>query len=157
MFAGNFAPVDWMFCNGQLLSISEYSTLFNLIGTTYGGDGQQTFALPNLQSRVPVCQGNTFVLGQPGGAEQVTLTVAELPAHTHAFSASTTTGNSSSPANNVAANSAVILPYYNAAGKTAMAASAITFAGSSQPHENRQPFLCIEFIISLFGIYPSPG
>src|SRR5581483_1808798 len=99
MFAGNFAPAGWMFCDGQLLPISEYETLFNLIGTTYGGDGQETFALPDLRGRLPLHQGNGFILAETGGAEEVTLTASQLPAHNHALLASTSPGTENSPAN----------------------------------------------------------
>src|SRR5881296_735264 len=102
MFGGNFAPAGWMFCQGQLLPIAEYETLFNLIGTTYGGDGQSTFALPDLQGRLPVHQGNGYQLAQAGGAEQVTLTVNQIPTHSHATLASTATASSNDPTNNVA-------------------------------------------------------
>src|SRR5215207_9636074 len=101
MFAGNFPPVGWMFCDGQLLPISENETLFNLIGTTYGGDGQSTFALPNLQSRIPIHQGSGFVIGEAGGAEEITLTVQQIPSHSHAFLASASPGNANSPTGNV--------------------------------------------------------
>jgi microcystin-dependent protein len=114
MFGGNFAPLSWAFCNGQTLPISEFAALFNLIGTTYGGDGQTTFALPNLQGRLPVHQGNGFAMGQVGGSETVTLTTAQLPAHPHSFQANPGTGSQKSPANNVPAaigtGSALISP-----------------------------------------------
>src|SRR5712671_4781371 len=113
MFAGNFAPAGWMFCEGQLLPISEYETLFNLIGTTYGGDGQSTFALPDLRGRLPIHQGAGFTLAQNGGAEQVTLTVSQIPAHTHPFLASGNLASGSSPANQLPAitQAATITPY----------------------------------------------
>src|SRR5512136_928486 len=120
MFAGNFAPAGWMLCQGQLLAISENETLFNLIGTTYGGDGQSTFALPNLQSRVPVHQGTGFTLAQTGGEEQVTLTVNQIPAHTHIPQANSGTGAQTSPSGNVWANSANF-PYSSNAPTAAMA------------------------------------
>src|SRR6202165_5378460 len=101
MFAGNFAPAGWMFCEGQLLPISEYETLFNLIGTTYGGDGQSTFALPDLRGRLPLHQGNGFTLAETGGVEEVTLTVSQIPAHNHPFLATTNLANQVSAANNV--------------------------------------------------------
>ena len=154
MFAGNFAPAGWMLCQGQILPISEYDTLFNLIGTTYGGDGQSTFALPNLQSRVPVHQGNGFTFAQTGGEEQVTLTVNQIPAHGHVPQANSGTGTQASPAGNVWANSANF-PYSNNAPTAAMAPQAISPDGGSQPHDNMIPFLAINFIISLFGVFPS--
>src|ERR1700745_376471 len=103
MFAGNFAPAGWMFCEGQLLPISEYETLVNLIGTTYGGDGQSTFALPDLRGRIPMHFGNGFTLAESGGAEEITLTVAQTPAHSHAFLASSDTANTPNPGTNVLA------------------------------------------------------
>jgi microcystin-dependent protein len=154
MFGVNFAPQGWAFCNGQLLPISEYSELFNLIGTTYGGDGVNTFALPNLQSRVPVHIGSGFVLGAIGGAETVTLTVAQIPAHTHIPSASSAAGTQASPANGVWAGSSSDV-YSNTAPMTNMAANAIGSTGGSQPHDNMLPFLAVSFILSLFGIYPT--
>jgi len=158
MFAGNFAPVGWEFCAGQLLPISDYGELFNLIGTTYGGDGVKTFALPSLQSRFPMHQGNSFVLGQQGGVEQVTLTVSEIPAHNHPAACATGRGNSASPVGNYwsrdpAGHSAA----YDTRDGSAMAAEAIGSAGGSAPHDNMSPFLGINFIISLFGVFPSQG
>jgi microcystin-dependent protein len=154
MFAGNFAPAGWMLCQGQLLPISEYDVLFNLIGTTYGGDGQSTFALPNLQSRVPVHQGSGFVLSQNGGEETVTVTISQIPAHTHVPQANSGTGAQASPAGNLWANSAN-LPYSSNAPSASMDPAAIGLTGGSQPHDNMIPFLAINFIISLFGVYPS--
>jgi microcystin-dependent protein len=157
MFGGNFAPAGWMFCDGSLLPISEYETLFNLIGTTYGGDGQSTFALPDLRGRLPIHQGGGFTLAETGGAETVTLTINQIPSHTHPYLASTTPGNANSPQNNLAANGTVnISPYYDTSAKTAMGANSIGNTGGSQPHDNFQPYLCISFIISLFGVFPSP-
>jgi microcystin-dependent protein len=163
MFAGNFAPAGWMFCSGQLLPISENETLFQLIGTTYGGDGQSTFALPNLQSRIPIhmgtstASGNTYQLAEAAGTESVTLTVQQIPSHTHPILASTDQGQQLAAANNVlAALSNVSIYKPNAvAPNLAMNAASITPQGGSQPHDNMQPFLCINFIISLFGIFPS--
>ncbi len=161
MFGGNFAPAGWAFCQGQLLPISENETLFNLIGTTYGGDGQSTFALPNLQGRVPLhmgtssASGSTYVLGQAGGVEQVTLTSSQIPAHSHVPQAAAAAGSQSSPANNVWAGS-TNLPYSQSAPAAAMATQAIGPTGGSQPHDNMIPYLVVNFIISLFGVYPSP-
>lgn len=161
MFAGNFAPIGWMFCNGQLLPISENDALFTLIGTTYGGDGEQTFALPNLQSRVPIHQGTgpdgvTYPLAQMSGVETVTLTVQQIPSHTHPLLASTATGDVASPVGHVLATTGGgIALYYEGQTDANMSAQAIGPAGGSQPHENCQPFLCINYIISLFGIFPS--
>jgi microcystin-dependent protein len=156
MFAGNFAPAGWMFCEGQLLPISEYDTLFNLIGTTYGGDGQSTFALPDLRGRIPIHQGNGFILAETGGAEEITLTVSQIPAHSHPALASTATGDLVSPAGALPATSFNVTPYINDPPNGNMAAAAISSVGGSQPHTNFQPYLCVDFIISLFGIFPSP-
>jgi microcystin-dependent protein len=154
LFAGNFAPSGWMFCEGQLLPISENETLFNLIGTTYGGDGQETFQLPDLRGRVPVHIGNNWNLGEPRGAETVTLTVQQMPAHTHAQLGSTDSASQHQPANNVFASTTVDI-YVSGGPFVALAPNACSPAGGSQPHENRQPFACVNYIISLFGIYPS--
>jgi microcystin-dependent protein len=156
MFAGNFAPAGWMFCEGQLLPISENETLFQLIGTTYGGDGQSTFALPDLQGRIPIHQGNGFILAETGGAEDITLTTTQIPAHSHAFVATNATGTSPNASGNIAAATGNIDLYRETAANTPMAAQTIGPVGGSQPHTNFQPYLCINFIISLFGIFPSP-
>ena len=154
MFAGNFAPAGWMFCEGQLLPITENETLFNLIGTTYGGDGQSTFALPDLRGRIPIHQGNGFILAEIGGAEEVTLTTSQIPAHNHALLASTDIGTQSSPANNVTAQAAAKI--YRAGSPTVfLNPQTVSATGGSQPHNNFQPYLCINFIISLFGVFPS--
>jgi len=155
IFAGNFAPAGWMFCEGQLLPISEYETLFNLIGTTYGGDGQSTFALPDLQGRVPLHFGNGFTLAETGGSETITLSVSQIPSHSHPFLGSGSVANSPNPANNVVGESTTISLYSNQNPTAPMAANAIGFTGGSQPHDNFQPYLCLDFIISLFGIFPS--
>ncbi len=161
MFGGNFPPNGWMFCEGQLLPISENETLFQLIGTTYGGDGQETFALPNLASRVPVHMGTgpglqTYQLGEQAGVESVTLTTQQIPQHNHSMLASLNTAEQTQVSGQVLANSSTALMYFEDSPATAMNASSITPMGGSQPHENVHPFLCINFIISLFGIYPSP-
>ena len=156
MFAGNFAPAGWMFCEGQLLPISENETLFQLIGTTYGGDGQSTFALPDLRGRLPIHQGNGFILAEQGGAEEITLTVNQIPAHTHPLLASGDLGNQVNTANNLTSNSQGGLPYIDDAPTLNMNAVAIAPVGGSQPHTNFQPYLCVDFIISLFGLFPSP-
>jgi microcystin-dependent protein len=155
MFGGNFAPAGWMFCEGQLLPISEQETLFNLIGTTYGGDGQSTFALPDLRGRLPVHQGNGFTLAQTGGAETITLTVNQIPAHSHPFRASGDTANSPNPANSLVARSPQEKIFINSNPTVAMASQFLGSVGGSQPHSNFQPYLCVDFIISLFGIFPS--
>jgi len=156
MFAGNFPPAGWMFCEGQLLSIAQNDVLFNLIGTTYGGDGQTTFALPDLRGRVPIHFGNGFALAETGGAETVTLTTSQIPSHSHAFTASTLTGDQISPAGRVLATSFNVTPYINDAPNGSMSAAAIAPTGGNQPHNNFQPYLCVDFIISLFGVFPSP-
>ncbi|WP_306796750.1 tail fiber protein [Mesorhizobium sp. GbtcB19] len=156
MFAGNFAPAGWMFCEGQLIPISENETLFNLIGTTYGGDGESTFALPDLRGRLPLHQGNGFVLAETGGAEEITLTINQIPAHSHPMLASGNTGTVSNPQGNVLDQmSGAILLYKEQAPSVAMNAQAVSSTGGSQPHTNFQPYLCVNFIISLFGIFPS--
>lgn len=155
MFAGNFAPAGWMFCEGQILPIAEFETLFNLIGTTYGGDGQSTFALPDLRGRLPIHQGNGFILAETGGAEQITLTVNQIPAHGHAFLASTTSATSQTGAGNISASARGDL-YTTVFNGAQMNPGVIASTGGSQPHNNLQPYLCVNFIISLFGIFPSP-
>jgi microcystin-dependent protein len=157
MFAGNFAPAGWAFCNGALLPISENPTLFQLIGTTYGGDGTSTFALPDLRSRVPIHVGPGFSLGQPGGAEIVTLTTSQIPAHSHVPLAQSNSGNQPSPQGNLWAQTTLNLYADNPPPSSSLtfAASAIGSAGGSQPHDNMIPFLVVNFIISLFGIFPS--
>jgi microcystin-dependent protein len=162
MFAGNFNPSGWAFCNGALIPISENDTLFNLIGTTYGGDGQNTFALPDLRGRIPLHMGtgggSSYVIGQLSGVESVTLTTAQIPAHGHSVNATSTNqvqspGSNTFPAVSTPQNRNVYGPL-NAAVQ--LFNGTIAPAGGGQPHENRQPFLCINFIISLFGIFPSP-
>lgn len=159
MFAGNFPPAGWALCQGQLLPISEYDTLFNLIGTTYGGDGQDTFALPNLNARFPVHAGTgpggaPFTIAQTGGADEVTLTTGQLPAHSHPVTA----GSAATTASAYGAYPGVWAdaPYTSNAPDTTLSPQQIAPGGGSQPHENRQPYLAMTFIISLFGIYPSP-
>ncbi|MGA3133882.1 MAG: tail fiber protein [Terracidiphilus sp.] len=157
----NFAPVNWAQCQGQIIAISDNSTLFNLIGTTYGGNGQSTFALPNLQSRIPVhmgtgSSGTTYLIGQTGGVESVTLTINQYPSHTHsAMANSNATGSVNSPNNNIPSTGQNI--YRNQAPAVNLVNGMLSNAGGSVPHENRQPFLVLNWIISLFGIYPSPS
>jgi microcystin-dependent protein len=161
IFAGNFPPAGWMFCEGQLLPISEEETLFNLIGTTYGGDGQSTFALPDLRGRVPMHQGTgnglgTATLAQTGGAETVTVTVNTMPAHSHPFLAiGDKPGTAQSPGGNLAAQSFNVTPWIEDVSGTTFSPNAITQVGGTQPHDNFQPYLCLDFIISLFGVFPS--
>lgn len=155
MFAGNFAPMGWRFCDGSLLPTSDYETLFTLIGTTYGGDGQSTFALPDLRSRIPVHQGHGQLLGEAGGVEQVTLTVQQMATHGHPLLAANAVANDPNPNNNVLGESSAVSLYQSGAPAAAMATQSIAATGGSQPHTNLQPYLCINFIISLFGIFPS--
>jgi microcystin-dependent protein len=157
MFAGNFGPAGWMLCQGQLLPISEYETLFNLIGTTYGGDGQSTFALPNISGRIPIHQGNGFILSETGGVEEVTLTVNQIPSHSHALLASGNTANSPNPGNNYLGLSTQVDAFFGDIANTNMNSQSISNIGGSQPHNNMMPYLCVNFIISLFGIFPSPN
>lgn len=156
MFGGNFAPIGWATCDGQLLSIAENSALFSLIGTTYGGDGVNTFALPDLRGRVAAHFGGALALGQVGGSESVTLTVAQIPSHSHTAEAASA-GTVRSPAGQVwaADRGQNVAPYAAAADGHAMAATAIGPQGGGQPHDNMQPFLAVSFIIALLGIYPS--
>lgn len=160
IFAGNFPPLGWAFCDGQSLPISENETLFNLIGTTYGGDGQETFSLPNLASRVPMHMGTgpggiTYQIGEMAGVESVTLTTQQIPIHNHAPLAVAGNGNQSTPQNGVWAGAATSL-YTTNAPSTPMNATLGGISGGSQPHENLMPYLTVNFIISLYGIYPSP-
>ncbi len=156
MFAGNFAPAGWMFCEGQLLPISENETLFQLIGTTYGGDGESTFALPDLRGRIPVHQGNGFILAETGGAEEITLTVQQIPAHSHPFLVTTNLATLPSPQDHMLAKSTAANIYREGTAASPLNPGSIGPTGGSQPHTNFQPYLCVDFIISLFGIFPSP-
>lgn len=156
----NFAPYGWSICNGQTISIADNSALFQLIGTTYGGDGQNTFLLPNLQGRIPIHQGsngsNTYVPGQLGGVESVTLLMNNFPAHNHTLSAVSTAGGSNSPTSNVAATLANV--YVTEAPTAAMNAAAIgPSGGGNQPHDNTQPYVALNWVIALYGIFPSQG
>jgi microcystin-dependent protein len=165
MFGGNFPPAGWAFCDGQLMSIAENDTLFSLIGTTFGGDGQQTFGLPDLRGRLPVHQGTdstgqAWTLGQLTGAEEVALTAAEMPAHSHFAMGSSDQASSSDPTGAVLAtlSAAGTQSAYGTRSPTgALDPSSVTFAGGSQPHSNLMPYACVSFIISLFGVYPSPN
>ena len=160
MFGGNFAPLGWALCQGQLMAISENDALFNLIGTTYGGDGQQTFALPTLQSRLPVHVGSGYVLGQTGGEESVTLTTSQIALHNHLVQTSSA-GSSNNPAGNILANeggtgsSQVSLYSSTANSPQTISPNTVAAAGGSQPHDNMVPFVVINFIIALQGIYPT--
>lgn len=163
LFGGTFAPAGWAMCDGQLIPISENDALFNLIGTTYGGDGQETFALPNLQSRVPIHQGQgsgisqNYQLGESGGAESVTLTTQSIPQHSHPALCSNVNGTASNPVGGVWATSDSTQYQTGSAPDTNMGNMPTTAAGGSQPHDNMIPYLVVTFIISLFGIFPSPN
>src|SRR5690349_16957910 len=163
MFGGNFAPAGWAFCNGAQMAISENDVLFQLIGTTYGGDGQTTFALPDLQGRLPMHQGtgpglSTRTIGENGGVETVTLTTQQIPVHNHAPLALAGNGNQTTPQGGVWAGVTTSIYTSNppdpatAAFNTGLGGN----SGGSQPHDNLMPYLAISFIISLFGLYPSP-
>ena len=168
MFAGNFAPRGWAFCNGQLLSIAQNTALFSILGTTYGGNGQTTFALPDLRGRVPLHSGNdsqgpglsSYALGEQTGTESVTLLTTQMPAHTHVLAANTAAGTATEPAGNYIAgvadaNSGGLFPAFEATTNTTMGPLAISPAGGSQPHGNIQPILALNFIIATEGIFPS--
>ena len=156
MFAGNFAPAGWMFCEGQILPISDYETLFNLIGTTYGGDGQSTFALPDLRGRIPLHFGNGTTLAESGGVETVTLNINQIPSHTHAVLASSNQQTRTSPVSAFLAGGPDIYLQDGNANQT-MNPATVGSVGGNQSHDNFQPYLCVDFIISLFGIFPSPS
>ncbi len=167
LFGGSFNPAGWKFCDGSLLPISEYDTLFNLIGTTYGGDGQSTFALPNLCGRLPLHMGTqagiTYQIGEAAGVETVTLSTQQIPSHSHVPVASSAAGTLAKPTNatylSVTGPSGVQVgtyqPYLAGGNQVQLSNSSIQIAGGSQPHENMQPFLCVSFIISMFGVFPT--
>lgn len=159
MFAGNFAPRGWAFCDGQLLAVSQNDALFTLLGTVYGGDGRTTFGLPDMRGRIPLHAGtgsglSPRRLGATGGSEQVTLTESQLPSHTHPVQASTDLASVPGPKNNVWARAQSDV-YASDFSGAQLQQEAVTGTGGSQPHANVMPFLCVHFIISLFGIYPS--
>jgi len=159
MFGGNFAPARWALCNGQILPISQNTALFSLLGTQFGGNGTTTFALPNLQSRSPMHQGqgpglSDRVMGEEAGTENVTLLSTMMPAHTHQVKAVGSAGTSTSPVGNSWASSTT-RPYSNQAPTTAMALGTLSPAGGNQPHDNLQPYLVITFIIALQGVFPA--
>ena len=149
-------PDGWFACNGQSVSIAQFETLYAVIGTTYGGDGQSTFALPDLRGRVPLHQGDSFILAENGGAEEVNLTTQQIPSHTHAFVATLNNAGASTPTGNVTGQVGASQIYREAPADTPMSPQTAGQTGGSQPHTNFQPYLCINFIISLFGIFPSP-
>lgn len=161
MFAGSFPPAGWAFPNGQLIPISQNDALFVLFGTTYGGDGQETFALPNIQSRFPIHAGQgpgisqNYQLGEMAGVESVTLTTQQIPVHTHAFMASTAIAQNPQPTASVPAQSTVVKVYTGDGVDSQMNPQIFTPTGGSQPHDNMQPYLAVSFIVSLFGRFPS--
>jgi microcystin-dependent protein len=168
MVAFNFAPVGWALCNGQILSIAQNTALFSLLGTTYGGDGISNFALPNLQGRVAIHQGqgaglSPYIIGNVGGTENVTLTTTQMPSHNHLINVNNTLGTAADPTNSIQAqagsgdprNPSLISQFTSAAATGTMAQNAVSMTGGSQPHANIQPYLTINFIIALQGIFPS--
>jgi len=164
MFAGGFAPRSWALCDGQLLAVSQNDALFSLYGTIYGGDGRTTFGLPDMRGRIPIHAGTgpgltPRQIGQKSGTERVTLTTNQLPTHTHVVQANTKTATETSPNGTVpAANSTIFVyrsPTAPAPFKKALNSAAVQNTGGSQPHENMQPFLCVNFICALYGVYPS--
>ena len=162
IFAASFAPAGWALCQGQLLPISQNETLFNLIGTTYGGDGQSTFALPDLQGRLPVHAGQgpgisqSYQIGEKFGVEQVTLTTQQIPVHNHAFLAASEVGQQPQPQNAVLAQTNPGNLYVAFSNPLAnLNSGSLSPVGGSQPHENMMPYLCLNFIISLFGVFPT--
>ena len=160
MFAGNFAPRGWAFCDGQLLAVSQNDALFSLLGTIYGGDGLTTFGLPEMRGRISIHQGtgpglSQRRLGSKGGGEKVTLTTNQLASHTHDFHGSTKNADSNAPQGRVVGNSDTIRYLKSVVQDTSMASSSIANTGGSRSHTNLQPTLCINYIIALFGIYPS--
>jgi microcystin-dependent protein len=161
MFAGNFPPAGWTFCEGQLLPISENDALFQLLGTTYGGDGEHTFKLPDMRGRVPLHHGTgpggtQYQVGEMEGVEQVTLSIQQIPSHSHSMTVSEAIANVSSPENATLAISSQATAFTGySPGNTSMHLNTVATQGGNQPHSNLQPFLCISFIISLYGIFPS--
>jgi microcystin-dependent protein len=156
MFAGNFAPAGWLLCEGQLLPISGsgYETLFNLLGTSYGGNGQDTFALPDLRGRLPIHRGNEFSLAQTGGDEEVILTASQTPNHSHALLATTGAAQQGQPDGNVPGRTTESDGYSTSAPTANLTSNSIGPTGGGQPHINLQPYLCVNFIISMYGIFP---
>ena len=153
MVSFSFPPKGWALCNGQLLPINQNQALFSLLGTTYGGDGRVNFALPDLQARIPIHAGNGFTLGQRGGETAHTLTLTELPQHSHALIASSNSADQNSAANNYVASSGS--SRFATTVNGTLLSTALSNAGGSQPHENESPFLVINFVIALQGIFPT--
>ncbi|WP_395684406.1 phage tail protein [Dokdonella sp.] len=156
----NFAPRGWAFCAGQLLPISQNDALYALVGTTYGGDGVTTFGVPDLRGRVPINQGqgpglSNYVLGQMAGTESVTLITAQIPSHVHVINAASSGARSSSPSGNLLGSGEADIYNHDFANTVALSPSALAPSGGNQPHDNTQPFLCINFIIALEGVFPS--
>ena len=151
----NFAPKGWALCNGQFLPINQNQALFSLLGTTYGGNGQTTFALPDFRGRAPIHQGSSFLLGQASGEEFHTLTPNEMPQHAHSAQGSGLNANTGNPVGNVLAGVPSFMYRSKASNPTALHPSSISNTGGSQPHENRQPFLVLNVIIALLGVFPS--
>ena len=160
MFSFNFAPKGWALCNGQFLPINQNQALFALLGTTFGGNGQTTFALPNLQGRTPIHVGSGHTLGEAGGGTAVTLSIAQMPEHVHLATASSADGNVPVPFANNQGNLLAAEPnqvYGPANNLTALSAGTVTNVGGSQAHTNMQPYLTINYCIALQGIFPSPN
>jgi microcystin-dependent protein len=151
-----FAPKGWALCNGQLLPINQNQALFSLLGTTFGGDGRVNFALPDLRGRVPIHVGSGHTLGERGGEQAHTLSIAEMPTHTHVLYASSTDANTTSPSGAVLARSEANQTFRDATNLVAMAPGAVANTGGTQAHLNMQPFLTLTFCIALQGIFPSP-
>lgn len=156
IFAGNFAPAGWEFCHGQLMAISENDVLFTLIGTTYGGDGEETFALPDLRGRLAAHQGGGVILAEAFGSEEIRLTVNQIPAHRHPLIATTAPGTSGNPTGNLLASPPSTTMFIRDVPATALPPTSVSPAGGSQPHENRMPSIAVHHIISLYGVFPSP-
>ncbi len=156
IFAGNYAPAGWQICDGSLLAISDNDVLFSLIGTTYGGDGHTTFALPDLRGRLPVGQGNGLSMGEAGGVEEVTLTSQQIASHGHGWLASAESSDGgTSPSGNVLARTAGLDVYTGDVAPVPLSPQMVSESGGGQPHDNIQPYTCLNFIIALFGIYPA--
>ncbi|WMX13636.1 MULTISPECIES: phage tail protein [unclassified Aureispira] len=160
MFGGNFAPRGWAFCDGQLLPIAQNSALFSILGTTYGGDGRTTFALPDLRGRVAIHPGNgpglsDYRLGQKGGTETVTLTTNQIPSHNHMINVNNSAGTTNDPTNHFLANTGAFDSEYGTTANTIMNSNALGHTGGGQSHTNIQPYCCVNFIIALQGVFPS--
>jgi microcystin-dependent protein len=155
IFSFGFAPRGWAFCNGQILSIAQNTALFSLLGTTYGGNGQTTFALPNLQGRAPVHIGSQTILGQQGGTPSVSLNATQIPQHIHTVLAAPGNANNANPTNNRFSKTTDGTQLYQSGGNYTQVASTFPIVGGGQPHNNMQPYLVLQFSIALVGVYPS--